>query len=227
MKTPIKPGPHIEYKATLADPSDLASAGLPQTPANPAQGACSVVVDNVWVVRPLNDEWMAAYRLVIQNGAFVVGELRIYPAESLGYSLGDWSGIWHGLDATVPDGGITATLARDGANMKPSLTASRRILQALKKRCPDFTDLQGHGLATFDPPKPISQSEGTLGRPMKFFEDVAKVYNRAIVNESRHPVQDVALELEMDSVAQARDAVYRARKLVLIPKTTRGRMKPE
>ena len=120
MQAPIRPGPHIEGKATLADFDDLRRAGLPETPANPNQGACSAWVDNAWVVRHLNDGWTAAYRLVIQDGAFVVGELRIYPTEPVAtggrrYSPGDWSGIWRGLDATVPRAGLTTTLAREGA----------------------------------------------------------------------------------------------------------------
>ena len=229
MKTPIRPGPHIEYKATLADGDDLLRAGLEATPANPGQRACSVVVDNTWVMRPLNDAWTAAYRLVIQDGAFVVGELRIYPTEPLGYSPGDWSGIWRGMDATVPDGGLTATLAREGAKMKPSLTASRGILRSLKKRYPEFTDLQEHGLTTFEAPKLANPPEGTLGRSQKFFQDVARIYNRAVGSESedsQHPNQVIAQELKLD-ITQARDAVYRARKMGFIPKTTRGRMRPK
>jgi len=230
MKTPIRPGPHIEYKATLGDGADLRRAGLPATPANPAQGACSVVVTNTWVMRPINAEWMAAYRLVIQDGAFVVGELRIYPVESVdsgpgSYSLGDWSGIWRGLGATVPDGGLTNTRAREAAKMNPSLTASRGILRDLKRRYPAFNDLQEYGLATFDPPKPVNPSGGTLGRPRGFYRAVAKEYARARQRNSRHPNQDVMLALKMDSNAQARDAVYKARKLGFLPPTTRGRAK--
>jgi len=228
-----KPGPHIEYKATLADGDDLRRAGLPATPANPGQRACSVVVDNVWVVHPLDEAWVAAYRLVIQKGAFVVGEVRIYPMESVKsglrlYSPGDWSGIWRGLDATVPDGGLTTTLVRKGGKMNPSLRASRGILHDLKKRYPDagmFSDLQKHGLVNFAKPKPSNPTSGRLGKPMKYYKRVAKEYTRALERNSRHPIQDVALALDFDSDSKARDAVHRARKLDLLPKTTRGAAK--
>ena len=103
------------------------------------------------------------------------------------------------------------------------MTASRGILRALKKRYPWFTDLEEHGLVTFNPPKPVNQSGGTLGRPMKFFRDVVRAY-KALPN-SRHRNQDVMVALNLNNVAQARDAVYRARKMGLLPPTKRGRAK--
>ena len=215
--------PSVEYKATLADWSDLRRAGLDETPANPAQGACSVVVLNVWVLHPLDASWMAAYRLVVQGGTFVVGEVRIYPNES-GYSSGDWSGVWRGLDAEVPEGGLTTTAAREGTVMQSSLRDSRAVLHALKKWNPSlFAELRDkHGLITLDKPKPANPTSGRLGKPMKFYKAVATEYRRAMRRNSRHPVQDVALALHVDSDEKARDAVYRARKLGLLPPTTRG-----
>jgi hypothetical protein len=40
-----------------------------------------VGTDDLWVTNQYGD-WMAAYRLVGQNGRLVIGELRVYPREA-------------------------------------------------------------------------------------------------------------------------------------------------
>lgn len=110
--------------------------------------------------------------------------------------------------------------------MKPSLIHSLGILQALKKRYPEwifFTELQQeHDLATLTAPTPANTTSGRLGKPVSFYRRVAKPYARARKQNSRHPNKDVALVLDLGSVSKARDAVYRARKLGFLPKTKRG-----
>ena len=39
----------------------------------------------LWVVKPLSGEWLAAYRIVVQDGHPVIGELRIYPGTTRGW----------------------------------------------------------------------------------------------------------------------------------------------
>jgi hypothetical protein len=221
----------LEAVARLADGDDLRRAGLPAKPSTyPAMHTCSVVTNDLWVTKRLDGGWVAAYRLVVQDGAFVVGELRIHPDEGSTYSSpGVWSGIWKGLDAQVPAGGLTATLAREGAKMQSSLTEGRGILRSLNKQTDEglLKELQeDHGLATLtEPKKPGYSTSGRLGKPHAYYRRVAKEYSRALRQNSRHPNQDVALTLGLDSVSKARDAVYRARRMGLLPPTQRGRAK--
>ena len=112
--------------------------------------------------------------------------------------------------------------------MNPSLISSLETLQALKKRYPGFSffnELQEeHGLARFAKLKPANNAtSGRLGKPGSFYRRVAKIYAQARQQNSRHPIQDVALVMDFDSDSKARDAVYRARKMGFLPKTRRGR----
>src|SRR5206468_7813862 len=71
-------------------------------------------VYEVWVEAAVNDQWMAAYRLVPgQHREPVIAELRIFPRERMnGRPPGRWSAAVLGIEANVPEGGISADLVR-------------------------------------------------------------------------------------------------------------------
>jgi hypothetical protein len=83
-------------------------------------GVRFVDVRNAWIEVPMgaDNEWIAAYRIVVQGDRTVVGEIRIFPAEPADRRRGKrpaglWSGEILGASANVPADGITARLIRD------------------------------------------------------------------------------------------------------------------
>lgn len=70
-------------------------------------------VREVWVEAPLEKEWIAAYRLVVQGGQPVVAEIRVFPREpETNIGPGHWSADVLGSEASAPPGGISARLLR-------------------------------------------------------------------------------------------------------------------
>jgi hypothetical protein len=53
------------------------------------------------------DVWVAAYRLLVEEGRLIVAELRVFPAEQ-DRDAGSWSGELLGDNAKAPRGGLTA-----------------------------------------------------------------------------------------------------------------------
>ena len=67
-----------------------------------------------WVEREFARNWTVAYRIVVEEGRNVVGEMRIFPHSSNNVRAGEWhDGELHGIAAVVPDGGITASMLRE------------------------------------------------------------------------------------------------------------------
>lgn len=216
-----------ESRSLVADRADVRRAGLEPT-GPPFRGQAVLVgVFNAWIVKPLSAEWTAAYRLALQDGAFVVSELRVFPS-GRGFSPGEWSGIWTGLNATAPAGGLTATLAREASKINPAMTSGREVLEGLGARAKKLrrassllSDLQRRGLSDLRARDRASRGSGRPGKPDSFYRDVARIYLTAVSDRQR-PNKAVAKALEL-SASQARDSVYRARRLGLLPKTERGR----
>ena len=72
-----------------------------------------VEVNEAWIESAIGDDWMVAYRLMPQAGHFVIAELRLFPREShANRNPGEWSGVYLGTGAAVPNGGVSATLLR-------------------------------------------------------------------------------------------------------------------
>lgn len=225
----------------LADPGDLRRAGIDMSQALTWQ-AVKIPTFNVWMMRLLRAEWMAVYRLVIQDGAFAVAEVRIYPREDFNYPkddkqaplplLGVWSGEWRGIDAKAPAGGITGNLIREAAMVGPSLISGLTILQNLHRKASAAghrsaivdNSLAKRGLRVLRParaPKP----KHPRTRPLGFYEKAAKEYTQAVRREA-YPNRAVAKALNV-TPSQARDVISRARKLGLLPQTSRGKARAD
>src|SRR5688572_1200265 len=63
-------------------------------------------VEQVWLEVSLDDEWIAAYQVIPQQGQPVIGEVRVFPLESFKRQTrkaGEWiAGAALGLRASVP-----------------------------------------------------------------------------------------------------------------------------
>src|SRR4051794_31607483 len=101
-------------------------------------------VRDLWVEVPIDDAWLAAFRLFDRDGALVVGEMRVYPREpeegskeSSAYfatgerPAGSWSAEMLGSKAPVPAGGLSARVARR-ASFTAALEAAPRLLRQLE-----------------------------------------------------------------------------------------------
>src|SRR5688572_7448137 len=74
--------------------------------ADPAERTVSVTA--CWLEAPIDRQWTVAYRLLVQDGIPVIGELRIFPTEKLENRLpGEWSASLLGVEAKAHPGGIT------------------------------------------------------------------------------------------------------------------------
>src|SRR5262249_34851630 len=89
-----------------------------------------VIVDETWREQRLG-EWILAYRLGFQEGALIVTELRVFPAEASADRLpGVWSGTIRGDAAGVPAGGIRGRLLRK-IRVLEALRSARQPLQEM------------------------------------------------------------------------------------------------
>jgi hypothetical protein len=180
---------------------------------------------DLWILEAI-DHWQAAYRMAVQDGAAVVAEIRLFPAEPH-WPAGEWSGVLRGLHASVPRGGITARLLRRlrlGAHVlegRHVLVKLRQAASAKGKRSTLRDMLRTDGLTHAAAP----QRPKVGGRkPSRDLDRVATVYRAALEHGDRAPVQAVARALGIKSKA-ASNAVDRARTRGLLSPTTRGRMR--
>jgi hypothetical protein len=203
------PGDHPEpawlsEAGVPVDPDWARALGVPEVPAAAralALGKLAFVHrQNQWVSVPLDAHWVAAYRITVQDGAVVVGEVRVFPREEDRWSLpGTWSAEVLGIKAPVPRGGITSRLLR-----RVRVGAHHRIADAVLRRDADWV------------PMPLAlerQRPPGAGRPRKpdlWYARLAQAYARALHAGSARPILDVARAKHLPP-ARVRDAIYRAR----------------
>ena len=90
---------------------------------------------DAWCEVPLGEEWVAAFRLFVQRGRVVIGELRIFPSRDHGAYPGERRpGLWIadelGRRAPVPEGGLTKRRARE-APFNATLAVAARLFAQL------------------------------------------------------------------------------------------------
>lgn len=169
---------------------------------------------------PVDESWMAAYRLGIQPGGIVITELRVFPREqTAARPPGLWSARTRGIDAIAPPGGITARLLR-------SVPLAEHY-QFDK----EFHSL-GRTRAIWSPKKADSRSSpakvplrrrGPKGRPDEFYAKIARHYAEAVRSGTTRPVAETAKKLNLKE-PQVRDFVHQARRRGLLSKTRQGRV---
>ena len=182
-----------------------------------------------WVEAPIGDKWVAAYRLVSQEGQPVISEFRLFPSEPekrvRDHDVGRWSGAFTGAKAQAPRGGITARLLRQ-VRIGEHAKFAGEFLAYLQKQYGRTLFESGNvlGRRGFTPPvAPARSPRGRKGRPDLFYAQIAAVYAKALKSGSRHPVEDVATAFRLRT-AHARDMIHQARRRgLLTPSTRQGR----
>lgn len=220
-------------KARLVDRRDTEKAGLSVEPGIPPGlfDPRVVTTSDVWVMAKYG-AWRAAYRIAIHNGHAVVGELRVYPLDQE-TAEGEWSGGLRGLRAEVPIGGLTATLVHQiklGADVgEGRLVVGSMEHGARRKRRHSSIrkELRASGLISLLPPPTSTRSGagGPRGKGIGFYRKVAALYKTARARGSRRPNHEIADALGL-TPEQARDAVYRARRLGLLERAPRKGVMP-
>ncbi len=190
---------------------------------------------DTWVEVPLvPGERVAAFRFVLQDGAPVIAELRVFPEHSRPRQFGQatpgrWSGELLGMAAEAPEGGLPARVLR-----RVRLTVHRRyanrVLRDWAKRGV-LRSLAGDELPSVDLPRdrPRPQQKVKLpgrrpGRqpgPDLPLAQFAKEYVVALESGSRRPVVNVAARHRMRP-QQVRDLIHRARTRGLLTPSSRG-----
>jgi hypothetical protein len=177
-----------------------------------------------WVSIPLTAEWCAFYRLVPQNGQPIVAEVRVFPLEKIKSVLpGEWSAQVLGGRATVPDGGITATLLRKlrvGSDFLCDREALKQFHEHTRGELHDFIfDKRG-----FDVPSDENQKSRAGRKPFPdiFYARIARHYAQAWESRSAKPIVHIARRLRM-SEKKVRSLVHEARQRKLLTPAMHGR----
>jgi len=171
-----------------------------------------VSVEEGWVEAPLDNAWMAAYRIAVQQGQPVVAELRIFPLAGPRPGPGRWRGERFGPGAKVPYGGLTSRLVRR-VRVAEHLRVGVTILAKMKRE----EDLESV-VARFMPATDAGSSKRRAGaRPDVVLADFARQYVNACLSGSRRPIAEVA-DANGTSVATMRNAIERARERGLLTK---------
>lgn len=179
------------------------------------------VVHDCWLEQPFDDGWVAAFRLVPQNGYPSVAEFRFFPRSAGDQSAsardndpGEWAAARQGFTASVPPGGLTARRLKSvkfGAYLDDVTTILRRM-----ERKWGYEAVHGERrLFTrygFTPAS--SQSVGRAGRPRihddLFLAILAHDYVRAFTLHPSAPVQALRTARKY-STEHLRELIHTAR----------------
>lgn len=227
---PMAKKPTVVYcgEAVITSRSAADRAGVPYRKARAAFRPVEVVVHDFWVSVGLSPTWRADYRLVAQDGRFVVGELRVLPVEKHA-DPGSWTGELIGFRSRVPAGGLTATILK-AVRIGAHITEGRHVLDAIEGQESErgtptaLAEMRAAGVKYFDRPSVTraGADAGQKGLPLQLYVRAATAYAKAVSAGSRRPVVEAARALRQ-TPARTRDLVHRARALGLLTTTTQGR----
>jgi hypothetical protein len=177
-----------------------------------------VAVRSTWVWAPLGGGWAAWYRIVAQDGAPIIAEVRVCPADAVPDDApGESSARLLGHRATAPRAGVTAELLRR-VRVGEYLKEAGDILESMRPFEPLVAD---RGFT--DPPR---RGPGRKGHSNEFYAQLADDYVTAIKAGSRSPAADVARRRRL-SAPRVRDMLHEARhRGLLTPATMPGRRGP-
>ena len=191
----------------------LVTEGLAKTLGLPVAYAKRAVLGqqtkDLWLEAPVDDDWMAAYRLTVANGKPEVSELRLFPAEPdfLKCPAGEWSGVWRGVAAPAPRHGLSAKVISK-VRVHLHLHELPAILEYFQKRGVKADTLDRFGLAVSPPRKTSGRGRKPLSR--EFLAGIADTYARAVAAKSKRPLHDVADHYDTD-IAIVRGWVHKSR----------------
>lgn len=207
-------------------------AGVPGTHLfverrGPVDPDSSKLVEELWVERSLGDGWLAAFRLIPQDGQPVVAELRIFPEEeNPKRKRGQWSAHMLGLDAIAPRGGLTARVIRR-VRLEDVQSAFSEVIANLVQRFGSETPLP-----PLDPflsririeeiARLANQRPGPAGRDDTFYAAVAANYLARIRAGSKQPLKELSTELSRPT-SHVRQLLATARDRGLLTRAVQGR----
>src|SRR5262252_9360016 len=207
------------YAAELAFHIGVRRAEVKAASATPGCGR------SVWYETPIDDTWMAAYRLAPQAGHVVVAELRVFPIEperprSSTRGAGLWSAELLGDTARVPRDGLSARVLRKVRMGEHSTKADEalewwRTLGMLE----GFSGLGDTRRRT----RPTGPTRGRPGHPPLYYARLARTYAAAVARQSPRPTEEVAARHRL-TVARARDLIHKARVRGFLTTTIKGRL---
>jgi hypothetical protein len=195
--------------------------------------ASRVFSRTLWASSPVPGapEWTALYRLIPQNGAPVIAELRLVPTNDTegGRAIADWRVDDSERRNCVPMGGLTWKIVRSIA-LGSDLIASKKVMNKLETRYgSELYQPSGlFGRHGFDEaPGAITRAAkqrapGRAGRPEIYYAELARDYVHAREVGPRNPI---ALLSDTRGIKrdQVRDMVRRARELGLLTVGLHGR----
>jgi hypothetical protein len=205
------------WRVAKVEAADRAQVPYERVPW-PGRPLCFVKVDDLWVTRE-DGPWVIAYRLVLQDGRLVIGELRVYPRDEHERTGGDVAPPWdvvrdlQGVHAPAPAGGLTATVVHritpgSDVNVGRLIMENYRGSSARDAKAGIWKHLVSLGIQTPAPPVPATTHRrgGPAGKGLAFYRKAVRVYLEA----PAHPVQAVAKALGI-SPSCASATIYRAR----------------
>ena len=136
-------------------------------------------VADLWLEQRIG-EWIAAYRVIAAQGRPWIGEIRIFPADTIferERPKGEWvSGTLAGVRATVPAGGVTARIL---AEVKPRRW--RRIAEQVIRVLYRTRGRSHPLLRPFTPygPKRVRSPRGRKALPAEFYRAIAAEFDAA------------------------------------------------
>jgi len=187
--------------------------------------ATVIGIHEAWFEVALTDDWTAAYRVVPQDGAPVIAEVRVFPRESGWRMAGEWSGVYLGLHATVPRGGITARLLRQvrfsnaaGSKLAQGRAAWRRYLKLSPAAKQAFARA---GFRQMKRRRVVAPTKNPRAWSDDLVLHAAALYVERLSVGSRRPNVDVAATLKLKPT-QVRDLLHTARKRDWLTAGTQG-----
>jgi hypothetical protein len=163
----------------------------------------------LWMEVPVGKQWLAACRILPQDGVPVIVELRLYPQNPRN-TPGRWAGELAGPRATFPAGGISTKLLRD---VRLGLSARAwAYFNEYLRRMPKTVAEQLARAAQTDV---HAGARRRTGRPDRFYARVAQRYVRLVMKGSRRPNEQIAAQIE-ESISKVRDFITQARRRGLL-----------
>ena len=217
---------------------NLPMSKRPELKAVSHKGVDNRWIYDLWIKMDLAPEWRVAYRLVLQDGVLVIGEVRVLPRK--GSNGHTWTAAENkGLLAVAPSGGVRSTLlrrvsipaagqyAQDLETQVTKWRRSRKKLEWLEGIGGIVDILDGEQVIHPPPPtvakvhqpvtEPARPRRGRKGKGEAFYARVARTYvAEAEKGRTRGILAVIVKRHGLGNIGQARAAVYRAREMGLL-----------
>ncbi len=197
------------------DASDICSSGFREWYMN--RRGVLVSTDEAWVESTFADGWIAAYRMLVQDGVPVIAEMRVFPDEPARDPTGRWSAEYLGMRATVPKGGITARLVRrirPGEHYQAACSRVHGVGKGKRagRRWESYQSNLRNNLS----------GRGRKRKPDTFFLKYAADYANAFKEDPTNPVEAVSLKRGL-SREKVRAMIWQCRQRKLLDPVIQGR----